>query len=268
VASIGIDVCTPFPWRRLLEYFSHRLIADAERIEGSTYVRRLAKGEVIVTYDEREHRLHVHCAADATDAAARVARLFVADHDAASIDAHLLQDERLRAFVEACPGLRPLGTWSAFELCCRTVLGQQVTVAAANTLTRRLIERCGVLTPQSVVAADLQSLGMPGKRVATLQTFARAVLDGTIEFASSWSEISTALATLPGFGPWTRTYLAIRLGRDPDAFPATDIGLLRAAGAKSSAELLAWAEAWRPYRAFAAAYLWMSTPVPAPRAAQ
>jgi 3-methyladenine DNA glycosylase/8-oxoguanine DNA glycosylase len=101
---------------------------------------------------------------------------------------------------------------------------------------------------------------MPGKRVATLQTFARAMADGAIDFSRSWPEIDAALAALPGFGPWTRTYLAIRLGRDPDAFPVTDIGLLRALKANTSAELLAAAEAWRPYRAFAAAYLWMSVP--------
>jgi 3-methyladenine DNA glycosylase/8-oxoguanine DNA glycosylase len=203
-----------------------------------------------------------------TDTAERIARLFVSDHDAALIDAHLLQDERLRPFVMACPGLRPLGTWSAFELCCRTVLGQQVTVAAANTLMRRLSERCGILTAQSVLDADLTRLGMPGTRVATLQTFARAVLEGAIDFSSRWSEIDAALATLPGFGPWTRAYLAIRLGRDADAFPASDIGLLRASGATSSAELLAWADAWRPYRAFAAAYLWMSAPAAVRRTAQ
>jgi 3-methyladenine DNA glycosylase/8-oxoguanine DNA glycosylase len=83
------------------------------------------------------------------------------------------------------------------------------------------------------------------------------VKEGSVDLDGSWSDINGALAELPGFGPWTRTYLAIRLGREADAFPASDIGLLRATGASTPAELLQLAESWRPFRAYAAAYLWM-----------
>ena len=71
-----------------------------------------------------------------------------------------------------------------------------------------------------------------------------------------WPQVEAALKALPGFGPWTRGYLAIRLGRDPDAFPETDLGLIRAAQVDSPEQLLALADGWRPYRAYAATYLW------------
>lgn len=253
-----INVRTPFPWRRLLAYFSHRMIPGVERIEDASYVRHASGFDVRVDYDDAAEQIHVHCAPEIReDALMRVGFLFQTAHDSAPVDVYLSRSQPLEGIIRACPGLRPLGAWSGFELCCRTILGQQVTVAAANTLMRRLIDRCGDLTPEGVIAADLEKLGMPGARVRTLQTFASAVREGRVDLDQAWPQLDRALAALPGFGPWTRTYLAIRLGRDPDAFPATDVGLLRASGASSAAELLELAERWRPYRAFAAAYLWM-----------
>jgi 3-methyladenine DNA glycosylase/8-oxoguanine DNA glycosylase len=188
--------------------------------------------------------------------------LFAVDHDASAVTKDLRRDPILRARIAAAPGMRPLGAWSPFELCVRTIIGQQVTVAAAGTLMRRLVDRCGEVTPSSVIGADLANMGMPGKRVETIRTLARAVLEQRVEFDSPWLALDAALKTLPGFGPWTRTYLAIRLGREPDAFPETDLGLIRAAGAASAAELLQQAEHWRPWRAYAATYLWAVRPAP------
>jgi 3-methyladenine DNA glycosylase/8-oxoguanine DNA glycosylase len=125
---------------------------------------------------------------------------------------------------------------------------------------RRLVERCGELSPECVVAANLENMGMPGKRASALQTFAQAVADGRVDFSQPWTSVDAALQTLPGFGPWTRAYLAIRLGRDPDAFPASDIGLIRAANVETPAQLLKLAESWRPMRAYAAIYLWAVAP--------
>jgi DNA-3-methyladenine glycosylase II len=253
-----LSVSAPFPWLRLLQYFSRRTIPGVERIEDSTYVRCWAGHEVSVEYDSGREQLQVRCPAQIRDQAVdRIKALFRTDYESAQVDAHLSRSAQLRDIVRACPGLRPLGAWSAFELCCRTILGQQVTVAAASTLMRRLTDRCGTLVPEAVLAADLEKLGMPGARVRTLQTFANAVREKTVALDQAWPQLDLQLAALPGFGPWTRTYLAIRLGRDPDAFPPTDVGLLRATGAASSTELLKLAERWRPYRAYAAAYLWM-----------
>ena len=159
--------------------------------------------------------------------------------------------------------MRPPGAWSPFELCVRTVIGQQVSVAAARTLFARLAERCGAqfhgLTPEALLAADLSAIGMPGRRVGSLLALAHAIAEENLQLEGRpWAETDAALRELPGFGPWTRAYLAIRLGREPDAFPESDLGLMRAAGADSPAALLRLAERWRPYRAHAAIHLWNS----------
>lgn len=178
------------------------------------------------------------------------------------MEAVLGRSALLRPRLEQVRGLRPPSAWEPFELCVRTVIGQQVSVAAAATLLARLAGRCGpALTPQSLRDANLEAIGMPSRRVACLQGLARAIVDEGLDLqAGPWSDVNDALKELPGFGPWTRSYLAIRLGRDTDAFPETDIGLLRAAGAASPAELLRMAERWRPWRAHAALYLWAVTP--------
>jgi 3-methyladenine DNA glycosylase/8-oxoguanine DNA glycosylase len=253
-----LAVRPPFPWPHLLDYFAHRLIPQFERIENDCYVRRVGARTVTVAYDAARSRLEV-----AADGRVRtqqvldnVARLLDIDHDAQRIQRVLRRSPVLKRRIASVPGMRPLGAWSPFELCVRTILGQQVTVAAAGTLMRRLVERCGSVTPECVAEANFASIGMPGKRVETVRTFARAVADGRVDFERPWPEVEAALKELPGFGPWTRAYLAIRLGRDPDAFPETDLGLIRAAQVESPAQLLVLADAWRPYRAYAATYLW------------
>lgn len=249
----------PLPWRVLLRYLAPRLIPQVETVDEHAYERRVDGGRVRVTLDASGEQLRVaaHGAVDAQDAAVRVARLFALDEDHDAALRHLARCPTLAPRIAGTPGLRPLGSWDAFELCVRTVLGQQVTVAAAGTLMNRLVERCGSITPQAVLAADLSNMGMPGRRIDTVRALARAVADQRVDLGGAeWAQIDAALRSVPGFGPWTRSYLAIRLGREPDAFPETDVGLIRAAGAASPADLLARAQAWRPYRALAAIYLW------------
>jgi len=253
-----IPVRTPFPWQVLLDYYSHRLTPGFESVEGGRYRRIAGKRIITVQYEVKPSRLVVtangRVGADETLSAA--ARLFDVEHDHDAIHEQLHRSKQLGQRLINLPGMRPLGAWSPFELCIRTILGQQVTVAAAGTLMRRLVERCGSITPECVVAADVSNMGMPGRRAAALQSFAQAVADGRVDFSQPWARVDAALQTLPGFGPWTRAYLAIRLGRDRDAFPASDIGLIRAAKVATPAELLELAEAWRPLRAYAAIYLW------------
>lgn len=257
-----LAVRTPFPWQVLLEYYSHRLTPGFESVEGGCYRRIEGKRTITVEYDAQASRLCVSASArvNQKETLAAAARLFDIEHDHAAIQEPLQRSKPLRQRLNNLPGMRPLGAWSPFELCLRTILGQQVTVAAAGTLMRRLVERCGEVTPECVVAANVENLGMPGKRAAALQTFARAVVDGRVDFSQPWTDVDATLQTLPGFGPWTRAYLAIRLGRDPDAFPASDIGLIRAANVDTPAQLLKLAESWRPWRAYAAIYLWAVAP--------
>jgi DNA-3-methyladenine glycosylase II len=249
---------SPFPWAEMLAYLSHRLTPGIEAVEEDRYRRQHAGGAVSVSFDSSAPRLVIETtgSVDHKHVRDRVAALFDTEFDYAPVAEALGRSRLLAARMKRVPGMRPLGTWSPFELCVRTILGQQVTVAAAGTLMRRWVERCGAITPECVLSANLDNIGMPTKRVATIRSLAQAVLDGAVRFDAPWGELNEALAQLPGFGPWTREYLAIRLGREPDAFPASDLGLIRAAGVSKPAELLELAERWRPYRAYAATYLW------------
>ena len=253
-----VPVCEPFPWGHLLAYLRVRATPQAESVETDRYVRRIGRRSVQVSYQRRERCLLVETQGRVSrhDVLQRVGALFDVAHDAQPVAQQLQASAVLAPRLRAVPGMRPLGAWSPFELCVRTILGQQVSVAAACTLMRRLVERCGEIEPERLVAADLANFGMPGKRVAALQAFARACVEGSVRFTAQWPQLDARLRELPGFGPWTRGYLAIRLGRQTDAFPETDLGLIRAAGVASSTALLALARQWQPYRAYAATYLW------------
>jgi DNA-3-methyladenine glycosylase II len=263
----ALRVCAPFPWRVLTDYLAVRCIPEVERVEDQQYWRRDGAALLQVSFDAQAQSLAIRASDQTAEAPVhrqaleRIAQLFAVDVDTAPIMSHLLRSPVLAERVRRVPGLRPLSAWSPFELCVRTVLGQQVTVAAAATLMHRWVQRCGEITPAAILAADLAGIGMPSRRVETICGLARAVLEERVRFDAPWAEVDEALQSLPGFGPWTREYLAIRLGRDPDAFPATDVGLIRAANAASARALLQLADAWRPYRAYAATYLWAVSPV-------
>jgi DNA-3-methyladenine glycosylase II len=260
-AVLELPVRGHLPWARVLGYLQPRLIPGVENVDDVSYQRRFNGSRVRVTADAatsaRCLRIEAASTGLARQAAPRVAHLFAVNENLVAARRRLRQCPVLAPRIARLPGLRPLGSWDAFELCVRTVIGQQVTVAAAGTLTARLVERCGGdLTPARILAADLNQLGMPGKRVDTLRQLATAVANGRLNLNAQWADIDAQLQALPGFGPWTRNYLAIRLGREPDAFPHSDIGLIRAADCASPKALLQRAEAWRPYRALAAIYLW------------
>lgn len=246
----------PLPWALLLRYLEPRLVPELERVDGDCFERRSAQGVLRVSLAAGGKALQLDGTMDAADARARITRLFALDEDHAAARRHLARSAVLAPRIARTPGLRALGCWDPFELCLRTVLGQQVTVAAAATLMRRLLQRCPVLTPAALLAADLSNMGMPQRRVDTMRGLAQALQQGALRLDAPWPEVDAGLRQLPGFGPWTRAYLAIRLGREPDAFPETDVGLIRAAGADSPAALLRLAEDWRPHRALAAIYLW------------
>ncbi|MFO7304002.1 MAG: AlkA N-terminal domain-containing protein [Gammaproteobacteria bacterium] len=254
-----LAVRRPFPWGVLLSYLSLRSIPVVEHLTSDTYTRVLGAGRVKVTFDAERAWLQITTEGriDREEARRRVAALFDVDFDFAPIESVLGRSRYLAPAIRAVPGVRPLGAWDAFELCVRTILGQQVTVAAARTLMLRWVERCGEITPERVLAADTRQMGIPAKRIESIRSLAQAVLDRRLRFDASWPEIEASLRELPGFGPWTRDYLAIRLGRQSDAFPASDLGLLRVVNADTPKELLQIAERWRPYRAYAATYLWV-----------
>jgi len=258
----SLAVREPFPWDALLAYLAPRLTPGVERIEGGCYVRSVSfkgkSGEVSVAFNAGTKCLDLTAngQVDGDDALARAARLFHPDFDTAPAATHLEKSSVLAPLIARTPGMRPPGAWSPFELCVRTILGQQVSVTAAGTLFRKVVERATLITPHAVASANFGEIGMPARRVLAMQSLAVAATNRIDLDTASWPEIDELLRTLPGFGPWTRSYLAIRLGREDDAFPHTDLGLIRGAGATSPAELLKAAEAWQPYRGHAAIYLW------------
>jgi AraC family transcriptional regulator of adaptative response / DNA-3-methyladenine glycosylase II len=215
---------------------------------------------------------------------ARIRRVFDLSADPGLIAAHLSQDPALAPLVEARPGLRAPGAWDGFELAVRAVLGQQITVAAARSLAGRLAEAFGepvedpaaaalglnrlFPTPERLVGQDIAGLGMPRARGAALEALARTVAADPAIFTprAHLESAIAALSALPGIGEWTAQYIALRELREPDAFPHADVGLMRAltdtAGRRPTApELLSRAEAWRPWRAYAAQHLWAADAV-------
>jgi AraC family transcriptional regulator, regulatory protein of adaptative response / DNA-3-methyladenine glycosylase II len=212
----------------------------------------------------------------------RVRRLFDLGADTRAIADQLAEDHALAPLVRARPGLRVPGAWDGFELAVRAVLGQQITVAGARRLAGELVAGCGERLPAALADVDadlvfsfprperlagaaLERLGMPRARVRALAGLAANVaLDPSLLQPGADLESSVArLRSLPGIGEWTAQYVAMRALREPDAFPAADLGLLRAAArwnvsAPTAAALRVRAEAWRPWRAYAAQHLWTS----------
>jgi AraC family transcriptional regulator of adaptative response / DNA-3-methyladenine glycosylase II len=212
----------------------------------------------------------------------RCRRLFDLDADPEPIDAALAADEVLAPLVAAHPGLRVPGAYDGFELAVRAVIGQQVSVAGASTLTGRLAARhgtrlgtqpAGPLTvlfprPPDLAGADLSGLGLTTRRQVTLRALAAACAAGrlSLEPGADPEETAARLVELPGVGPWTVAYIMMRAGGDPDAFPGSDLGLRRAM-ARLGCEP-GHAGRWRPWRAYAAVHLWtaLAEPSPAPTA--
>lgn len=207
----------------------------------------------------------------------RIRHLFDVGADVSTIGAHLSEDRTLAPLIASRPGLRSPGCWDGFELAVRAVLGQQISVESARQLGSRLVRLCGdpvhnasdlrlartFPSPERIVRADLCRLGMPRSRRATLRALAQAaVLNPRLfEPLGSSEEHIAQLRSIRGIGPWTAQYIVLRALRDPDAFPVTDLGILRAAAGlvgvtPTAAQLIQRAEAWRPWRAYAAQYLW------------
>jgi AraC family transcriptional regulator of adaptative response / DNA-3-methyladenine glycosylase II len=191
------------------------------------------------------------------------------DADPAAIDAAL-------ASLPGAPGLRVPNGMDGWEIAARVILGQQVTVAAARTLTARLVDRFGepIATPfadltrlfpsaAKIARASAEDIGMLGivrQRVGALQALAREVAAGRIELhrGAPLEATQEALRALPGIGEWTVQLIAMRALAWPDAFPATDIGVMNALGTRDPKEVSARAEAWRPWRSYAVMRLWQS----------
>lgn len=279
----------PWNWSQFHQHFALRLLAGVEALEPDRYSRAVQIGRHVGWISVRpipgQHVLELSVSDSLGEhlstLSLRVRKMFDLDVDPAEIARHFASDRYLGPLIAADPGLRLPSAFNPFEQAVRAVVGQQVTVKAAVTITRRLVERLGenldcadenkapgliklFPTPSAIATAALENIGMPGKRVATLKRLAAAVADGALELHidNGPDELVSRLCELPGIGPWTAQYIALRGFGEADAFPAADLGLLKAPlwgeGGISSRALRAKSEAWRPWRAYAAVHIWQN----------
>ncbi len=272
----------PYDWEAMLAFLRARAIRGVECVEDGVWRRAIAwQGEhgTISAQPGGTNALRVCVRFGKLSALpniiARLRRVFDLAADPEMVARDLGKDPLLAPLVSSRPGLRLPGAWDGFELAIRAILGQQVSVAAAANLAGKLAARYGerlrcadpVLThvfPESaaLAEADLSTLGMPRSRATTLSRLAAAIAEDPQIFTAgrSLEDAVAQFCALPGIGDWTAHYIALRLLREPDAFPASDIGLLRAMAENGvrpkPRDLLARAERWRPWRAYAAQYLW------------
>ena len=272
----------PLHWESMLESLSARCTAGVEQVEGGAYRRTVRlgrrRGWVSVTDEPPRSALRVEVstslAAGRRPLAVRLRALFDLDVDPAAVASALRRDPLLAPSVRRSPGLRVNGAFDAFETAVRVVVGQQVSVRAATTVAGRIATALGepVETPfpgldrlpptaEAVAAAGedrIARIGMPGARARTLLALAAVLRSGELrlERGADPDAVRDRMLALPGVGPWTASIVAMRALGAADAFPAGDLGVLRALGVKSVREAEARAEAWRPWRAYAAMHLW------------
>lgn len=288
-ADGGLHLTIPFDgqlaWEEALAFLDRRAIPGIEAVNGSRY-RRLTTTcgfpgvvEVMHQTGTNELRLTAHLATfnSIIDDVARIRRLFGLDRP--PLPAQWPVDDDLAPLVSRRPGLRVPGAWDPFETAIRILLGQQISVSAATTLSGRLVEQFGTQfeidafglsrqfpTPAVLADAPLEDIGLPGSRARSIRYFAAAVSSGELDLRSTapLDEVIDELQRLPGIGPWTAQLIALRVMRHPDAFPASDLGLRIAVGRiigehKPPAKAVErFAEKWRPHRATAAQHLWAS----------
>ena len=287
-AHLRLALRPPFDWQALLQVLTPRAIPGVECVVEGRYRRLVGERSAVEVSladpgDAVRVRVLGEPPADLIGVAARVRRLFDLSADPDPIARDLGSDPVLAARVRSRPGMRVLGAWDPFESAVRVVLGQQVTVAGATTLAGRLVESFGkpletspdpALThlfpePGRLARARLEAIGLPRARAESLRALARAVSRGELRLdgAAPVESALAALTALPGIGPWSAQLIAMRALGDPDAFPAGDLGLRKALGRPgapaSASELEERAEAWRPWRSYAAQWLWSEPPGPA-----
>jgi len=288
----------PYDLGAMLDFLRGRALPGVEHVDERSYARAIgpidAPGWLRVSAwpsDQRgrQHalKLELHGAAPSRllEIINRLRRMFDLDADPHAIGAALSVDPRLRALVTKRPGLRLPSGWDGFEISVRAILGQQISVAAARTLAARVAQRFGHALPQpfgpglthlfptpvELADADLAQIGLTRARADTVRTVARALLDGRVDFRAerTLDDFVARWVALPGIGPWTAHYIAMRALGHPDAFPADDLVLQKALpedGVRLSARALgARAEAWRPWRAYGVIHTWRdSMPAPLP----
>ncbi|MDH4109274.1 MAG: helix-turn-helix domain-containing protein [Gammaproteobacteria bacterium] len=275
----------PFDWAAMLRFFNRRATPGVEAVAGDAYRRTVRLGEqagvLELRPDARDGYLLLSLRGLTTqvlfEAVQRARELFDLDAPVDEIAGVLGRDALLAGPLRQTPGIRVVGAWDGFELAVRAILGQQVSVAAATTLAGRIAARYGEPLagaaegdpallfpgPERLARARFNEVGLVRQRAATIRSLAAAVLKGEIDFdfAQDPAAFCERLTSIDGIGEWTAEYIAMRVLKNPDALPASDLGLRKALGTDRPAtanELKSRAEEWRPWRAYGAMLLWNS----------
>ena len=273
----------PLDWQALAAYFAARAIPGVEHVSESTYRRTIVVGddpgviELSPGGDDylllRAHLPHWEELVHVVQRARHIPNL---DFELDEPVSHLVHDATIGPLLRARPGLRPPGTWDPFETGVRAIIGQQITLAAANTIAGRLVSRLGPPVPglerlelthtfppaTTLAEAHLTGLGLTPARANAIRVFARAVAEDAVRLDRSVSldQLIASITALDGLGPWSAQYIALRLG-EPDACPTTDLALQRALprhARQAAATLGDLSERWRTWRALAATHLWIA----------
>ncbi|NIE78527.1 DNA-3-methyladenine glycosylase 2 family protein [Pantoea sp. Ap-967] len=280
--TLWLRYATPYHWPSTLAFLAARCIPGIETFSAGTYRRTLVVNGRPALLEARPtagNRLRIGLVGVPSHAIpaliARVRRVFDLDANPARIARDLAQDPLMATLLAARPGLRVPKGWDACEQAMRTVLGQQISVAGAMTLAGRLVARHGQPLQEqaqglshvfpsvaTLAAADLENLGMPRARAATLGTLARALLaqPDLLRAGQPLAHVLGTLCRLKGIGPWSAQYLALRQVGASDAMPLGDVALVKALRQREGqhAQLAERAPAWGPWQAYAAQHLWAS----------
>ncbi|MBP7141159.1 MAG: helix-turn-helix domain-containing protein [Opitutaceae bacterium] len=284
--TVRLGYRPPYAWDAMLGFLRRRRIDGVESVDAHAYLRTVChsgrRGWIRVTHDFEECVLKLDVSYALIPCLpgllVRVRRMFDLSARPDLIAQRLRRDVRLMTSVGANPGLRVPGAFDAFELTWRAILGQQITVAAATTLAGRFANAFGeslanmpeglksispsVDTIAKVDVAEMVSLGIIPSRAAAIRAAARAFQSGALKLdpGVDVQAVLARLVELPGIGPWTAHYIAMRALCWPDAFPPCDVGILRALGGVSPREAERHSDAWRPWRSYAVMHLWNAQP--------
>jgi AraC family transcriptional regulator of adaptative response / DNA-3-methyladenine glycosylase II len=264
-----------------MRFFADHAVAGLETGDDTTFERAMrlpggiAQVRLTLEGDAVSCAARLESIADVATLVSRVRRLFDLDADSVAIDGALAADPVLAPLVGAVPGIRLPGTVDADEALFRTLVGQQISVAAARTVLGTITTELGTdgLFPTATQLAEggAAVLRGPASRVATILGAARAIADGELQLDLGMpaDEFTARLEAMPGIGPWTAGYLAMRVLGNPDILLSTDLVMLQSAaalGMPGTARGLAdHARRWAPWRSYAGLHLWRNRPLPVKR---
>ena len=292
VLTLRLGYRPPYDFEAMLDFLRGRALPGVEVVDEHAYARVIGPIERpgwlrVSAWPKGEHalklELHGPASSQLLEIVQRLRRMFDLDADPQAIADTLSNDPRFAPLLAQRPGLRLPSGWDGFEIAVRAIIGQQVSVAAARTFATRLARKYGQAlpqpfaeglthlfpTPEALVDAELESIGLIRSRAQTVRGVARALLDGRVDFRSErmLEDFTSRWVALPGIGPWTAQYIALRALGHPDAFPVEDLVLQKALptdGTRMTPKALAArAQAWRPWRGYAVIHLWRDS-VPAP----